>query len=387
MRCEQKEVVIQQGGRLSFWRRSFTKAKLAMFASELLALLALACAGGGGTVIEPPPPASEFFYVENFSQSVDGFSVQSGHLVAIPGSGTVIPFPPLTIAADPGGQFLGLLEIQNLTTPEVQLVAIQPGGTLVPGAQVPIAGAAGLTFSGSNLLAVIDQNGDQVEVFAIQNGALTMVSSAPTGSNPTDVLFSANGRTLYVANRFGDNISVYSVSAAGAVQPVQTLFLPFAAGQVIAPVERLRLNSAGDKLAATTGIGQLYVSKVNATDGTLSATQETIVAAGANLQEVIFDPSGKNIYAADQDNGGLYEFVVAADGSTTPLPGSPLPTGALLDGMAMNSTGDRLYAVTAINSEIATFLRDTTTGKLTATSDVVNTGGILPGRIVRVPAH
>jgi DNA-binding beta-propeller fold protein YncE len=200
-------------------------------------------------------------------------------------------------------------------------------------------------------------------------------------------LFSANSRALYVANRFGDSISVYSVSAAGAIQSLQTLSLPFAAGQVIAPVERLRLSPAGDKLAATTGIGQLYVSQVNATDGKLSATKETIVSDGANLEEVIFDPSGRNIYTADQDNGGLFEFAVAADGSTTPLPGSALPTRMLLTGMAISSAGDRLYAVTAINSEIATFLRDTTTGSLTPTTDVVNTGGFLLGRIVRVPAR
>ena len=138
----------------------------------------------------------------------------------------MIPFPPLSIAADPGGRFLGLIEIQNLIMPQVQLVAIQHGGTLVPGAQVPIAGAARLAFSRNTLLAVIDQNGEHVEVFAIQNGSLTMVSSAPTGSSPADVLFSADSRALYVANRLGDSISVYSISAAGAIQSLQTLSLP-----------------------------------------------------------------------------------------------------------------------------------------------------------------
>jgi 6-phosphogluconolactonase (cycloisomerase 2 family) len=390
MRCEPKKVVFRGEGRLNAWRGVFSRTELAMIASGLLALLAVACAGGGGAAFvppAPPPPAGEFFYVANLSQFVSGFSVQSGHLAVIPGSGTMLPFPPINFAADPKGQFLGLVEFQNITTLGVQLVAIQPGGTLMPGAQVPVMGAASLAFSGNNLLAVIDQSGEQVEVFAIQNGALSLVSSAPTGALPADVLFSTNNRALYVANSFGDSISVYSVSASGTIQPLQTLPLPFAAGQVIAPVERLRLNPAGDKLAAVTAIGQLYVSRVNTTDGTLSATQETIVADGANLEEVIFDPSGKNIYTGDLDNGGLYEFAVAADGSTTPLPGSPLPTRTLLSGMAINSAGDRLYAVTEINSEIATFLRDTATGNLMATTEVVNSGGFLPGRIVRVPAH
>jgi 6-phosphogluconolactonase (cycloisomerase 2 family) len=237
------------------------------------------------------------------------------------------------------------------------------------------------------LLAVIDQNDEQVEVFSIQNDKLTLVSSAATGPLPDDVLFSANSRTLYVANTFGDSISVYSVAADGAIQSLQTLPLPFVAGQVIAPVVRLRLNPAGDRLAATTGTGQLYVCQVSATDGALSATKETVVADGVNLEEVIFDPSGRNIYTGDQDNGGLYEFAVEADGSTTPLPGSPIPTRQLLTGMVTNGAGDKLYAVTAVNAEIATFQRDSTTGNLTAKMDQVNTGGFLPGRIVRVPAH
>jgi hypothetical protein len=55
--------------------------------------------------------------------------------------------------------------------------------------------------------------------------------------------------------------------------------------------------------------------------------------------------------------------------------------------MVMNSAGDRLYAVTGINSEIVTFERDIRTGNLAGTTDVANTGGFLPGRIVRVPAH
>jgi 6-phosphogluconolactonase (cycloisomerase 2 family) len=346
------------------------------------------CSGGGGTSVSPPPQGPpDFFFVENLSQTIEGFDEQSGHLAVIPGSGTQIPLPPSSLAADPQGQFLGVVEIQDINARQLQLVAIQAGGTLQPGAHVSVPGAVALAFSGNRLLAVVDQNDEQVEVFSIQNGTPTLVSSAPAGPLPLDVLFSADGKKLYVANEFGDSISVYSVTANGTLQPVQTLQLPLAPGQIIAPVVRLRLNPSGDRLAATTGMGQLYVSQVSPTDGTLSGTQETIVANGANLEEVIFDPSGRNIYTGDQDNGGLYEFAVAADGSTAPLAGSPVPAMPLLTGMVMNSAGDRLYVVNGANSEIVTYLRDTTSGKLTATAEVVSSGGFLPGRIVRVPAH
>jgi len=88
MRCERMEVVFQQGGRLNVWRSIFRKTKIAMFACELLALFALACGGGGGSVTGPPPPAAtpEWFFVENFSGNVSGFSASSGKLAPIPGS-------------------------------------------------------------------------------------------------------------------------------------------------------------------------------------------------------------------------------------------------------------------------------------------------------------
>jgi 6-phosphogluconolactonase (cycloisomerase 2 family) len=362
--------------------------KIKFLAVLIVVAAATGCSGGGGTAVNPPPQGPpDFFFVANLSQTIQGFDEQSGHLAVIPGSGTQIPFPPSSFAADPPGQFLAAVEIQDINTRQVQLVTIQAGGTLQPGAQVSVSGAVALALSGTRLLAVIDQDDEAVEVFSIQNGTLTLVSSAPTGQLPVDVIFSADGKKLYVANEFGDSISVYSVVANGTVQPVQTLQLPLAPGQIIAPVVRLRLNPSGDRLAATTGTGQLYVSQVSATDGTLSGTQETMVANGANLEEVIFDPSGRNIYTGDQENGGLYEFAVAGDGSTTPLSGSPVPTMPLLTGMATNSAGDRLYVVNGGNSEILTYLRDTTSGKLTATAEVVSSGGFLPGRIVRVPVH
>jgi len=74
----------------------------------------------------------------------------------------------------------------------------------------------------------------------------------------------------------------------------------------------------------------------------------------------------------------------------TPLQGSPFSTGNLPggpSGMAFNSTGNRLYVVMGAQSAVFTYSRNTSNGQLTATGDVVSTGGFLAQRIVRVPAH
>jgi DNA-binding beta-propeller fold protein YncE len=122
-------------------------------------------------------------------------------------------------------------------------------------------------------------------------------------------------------------------------------------------------------------------------DGTLSGFTETQLGTTANLEEVVFDPSAQNVYTADQDNGGIFGF--ALSGSVTALPGSPFSTGTLPGGptgMAFNSAGDRLYAVMQ-GQAVFTYSRNTSSGQLALTGDVVSSGGFLAGRIVRVPSH
>jgi len=146
------------------------------------------------------------------------------------------------------------------------------------------------------------------------------------------------------------------------------------------------LNDAGTKFAATTLDGLLYVADVNPADHTLSNVQEIQVASGANLEEVIFDPGGKNIYTADQDHGGIYGFSLSGV-TITPLAGSPFSSPVGPTGMAADSAGTHVYVVIGPASQILTYVRDRSTGKLSATGDSTNTGGFLTGRIVRVMAH
>jgi DNA-binding beta-propeller fold protein YncE len=149
------------------------------------------------------------------------------------------------------------------------------------------------------------------------------------------------------------------------------------------------LSPTGSKFAATTLDGVLYVADVSAADQTLSNIKQVQVAGLANLEEVIFDPSGANVYTADLDNGGIFGFSISA-GTVTPLPNSPFSTGTLPggpSGLAINSAGDRMYVVMGAQSAVFTYSRNTSTGQLSATGDVVSSGGFAAGRILRVSAH
>src|SRR5256884_783525 len=87
--------------------------------------------------------------------------------------------------------------------------------------------------------------------------------------------FRADGNVLYALN-VGGAIAVFSVAQDLSLQLIQDAPLPLAPGQLGGNAVRIRLNAAGNKIAATTLDGWVYVGDVNGTDGTVSGITETV---------------------------------------------------------------------------------------------------------------
>ena len=365
---------------------------LAALAVACLATLAIACGGGYGST-SPPPPAgsSEIFIVNNFSGDVSAFSAASGKLTLIPGSSAMFPALMTQFAVEPTGNFLAAVTTTPALVSTLQIANIGAGGkiTLAPltnGVTSPV----GLAISSQGVIAVTNTAQATVQLMLLQNSLLFQGASAATGPLPQDAVFSSDGNRLYVGNSGNGTISVFAVSMQGAaLQLAQTASLPLAAGEFPADIVRVALSATGTKFAATTPDGRLFVGSVSAMDGTLSGFTEIHTASNANLEEVVFDPSGQNVYTADQDNGGIFGFVLTAAGAT-PITGSPFSTGTLPGGptgMAFDSAGTHLYVVIGAQSAVFTYSRNASSGALTANGDVTSSGGALADRIVRVPAH
>jgi hypothetical protein len=371
------------------WRRGAEGLKVAILAAALTTFSLVACNGGRSSSAPPLPPATpEWFFVDNFSGNVSGFSASSGKLAPIPGSSAMFPFALTNSAVQPNGTFLAAITatLQGVST--LQIANIASGGaiSLAPRATTVI-NPSGLAISSEGVLAVSDSTDSTIQLLMFQSNALSVGATVPTAAGAEDLAFSADGKTLYANN--GSAISVFSVSNDTSLQLLQTAILPLAAGQLSGNVVRIRLSAAGNRLAATTLDGWLYAGNVSAVDGTLSGITETQVAPGANLEEVTFDSAGQNVYTGDQDNGGIYGFSVTG-GKLTPLPGSPFPTGTLPGGptgLAINSAGDRMYVVMGAQSAIFTYSRNTNTGEISPTGEVLGSGGFLAGRIMHASAH
>jgi len=302
----------------------------------------------------------------------------------------MFPFGVGNFAGKPDGTFLAAITITPQATSNFQIANIASGGAIsLQPLTSALATPGGIAISSKGMIAVTDSNDATVQLFLVQNNGIFTGGTAATGGFPQDVTFSADGKTLYVGNDGDGSVSVFSVSDAGGLQPAQTAKFPATSSGFSPAIVRIRLSPSGSKFAATTLDGTLYVADVSGTDQTLSNIQQIQAANLANLEEVIFDPSGRYIYTGDQDNGGIYGFSIVS-GNLTPLPNSPFSTGTLPggpSGMAINSAGDRVYVVLGAQSAIFTYSRDTNTGQITANGDVVSSGGFLAGRIVRVTAH
>lgn len=394
MRCEPNELAWSVATSPRFSRKPSLLSKFLTLATILLAILAMACGGGGYGSSNPPPQggANEVFIVDNFSGDASAFSGASGKLMPVTGGSVMFPPNLIRFAAEPSGMFLAAVSTTPQLVSTLQIANIGTGGTinLAPLTNV-VSNPGGMAISSGGILAVTDTINGTVQLTLVQNNALFQGPSAATGPLPQDAVFSGDGSRLYIGNNGDGTVSVFAVSLQGAtLQLVQTARLPVAAGEFAPGIVRVTLSASGRKFAATTFDGRLFVGDVSVMDGTLSGISETVVAAGANLEEVVFDPAAKNVYTADQDNGGIFGFTLSTGGSVTPLPGSPFSTGTLPGGptgMAFNSMGDRLYVVMGAQSAVFTYSRNPSSGKLAQTGDVVSTGGFLAGRIVRVPAH
>jgi DNA-binding beta-propeller fold protein YncE len=336
--------------------------------------------------VPTPTAATEWFFVDNLSGDVSGFSAQTGRLAPIPGGS--VQFAPglMRFAVDPKGTLLAALFALNTNTVGFQTADIGSGGVLsltktTSGFDNPSV----IAISPEGPIAVGDTNNHTVQLLTIEGNLLFTSDLFQTGPLPQDLVFSPDGKFLFIANNAGNTISIFSVGIAG-LNLLHTVTLPEQPTDSSSGLVRIRLSDQGNKLAASTFDGRLYVADVSETDGNLSNVREIEVANGANLEEVALDANGQTVYTADQDNGGIFGYSLSG-ATPAPLPGSPYTTSAGPTGMALNGAGDRMYVVLGPAGLILTFTRDKTTGRLTATNDVISTGGFLADKIVRVPAH
>lgn len=278
-------------------------------------------------------PARKFLLVSNISSSnISVFSVNSTTAALTPVTGS--PFAAgansARLIVHPQGKF-----VYGLSSTPAEILAYSfdsTTGTLAPLAGFPLSlstsGQSGLAISpNGQFLYTSNPSTNLITGFSIgTNGALTQLpaTTSPSKGSPVFLAFDSSGSFLFAVNAGGNlggpSVSTFSISATGALTEVTGS--PTIVGT--APV------------AAVFSQGFLYV--LNQTSGTISAfgfatstgqlteLQGSPFTVGTRPVSLSTAALGKFLIATTTGSSGsgtIAVFSIAADGTLTPVTGSP----------------------------------------------------------------
>jgi DNA-binding beta-propeller fold protein YncE len=210
-----------------------------------------------------------------------------------------------------------------------------------------------VAFSPSGgLLVAANDNENTVSVFSVSAaGALAPLAGSPvaTGQTPSSAAFSPDGRWLGVANFADNSVSVYGVSAAGALTPVAGS--PFATGT--GPFTVAFSASSGQLATANSGSGNVSVFSVSAA-GVLAPVGGSPFATGNTPVSVAFGAGGR-LAATNLLSNTVSMFSVSAANVVTPVAGSPFATGLTPAGVAFNAAGSQLAIANSGAGNVSVF--------------------------------
>jgi 6-phosphogluconolactonase len=218
------------------------------------------------------------------------------------------------------------------------------------------------------------------------NSAVTATINPTTGGfssqsiEPVPVLASGGivvlgAQFLYVSNNFingspdnGSQILAYGINQAdGTLSEIAGS--PFSFPR-IGSIQGLATAPNGRFLYAADATGSIDAFSVNSSTGVITTISGSPFASGTNFQ-LLVDPSGKFLYASDDDSPGrILAFTIDPSGALTPVPGSPftVPSPSTVpnsEPYGIVDTGSFLYAALSAANQIAAFSIDRGTGVLT----------------------
>ena len=331
---------------------SYTVTAADCLGGQTTASLSLSvAAGGGGGLLDTP----RFVYTANAGDgtlSINTLNPLNGKLQAA--GYAVIDGTPVAIERSAGHDELFVLD---QTGNQVEVFSINPvSGQLTPIAGSPFAlppNAAPSDFllDGARARLFVANTGlNSISVFAVAaNGTLTPVAGSPfalTGQQPVSLALEPNEGFLYAACRGSDQIAALTVAVSGALSG-QQLFISADSPQAL------------DTLTSSSGNRMLYVGcggtgnqvipyTINGTNGAITAgvAVTDVNGAIARLDAVQFSNGNRTLYALNTTLGRVQRLGVLASGAVTiPLDSAPFYVGAEPVAIARNDTDTFSFVV------------------------------------------
>ena len=171
--------------------------------------------------------------------------------------------------------------------------------------------------------------------------------SVAAGSIPTDVAFTHDGKTAYVADQFSDNVGVVDVRRDMQVDVIPVIGDPF--DVIVAPDDQT--------IFVSTNVDTVY--RINPVAKTVVAKFGLPTVFGVVLTGLTFNRDGTLLYASTRAAGTVIEYSV-----TENVVLRTIPVGGQPQGVAVSPDGTELYVADETGSQLLVW--DLTANALTA---------------------
>jgi 6-phosphogluconolactonase (cycloisomerase 2 family) len=351
------------------------------------------------------------FVASQGDSTVTSFSIDlsTGLLTANGGSIPAGSVPSAMLLAPSGTA----LFIANSGSNNISAYTVKTDGTLTAAGSTQAAGttplsmamdAAGHFLFVANQGLQIDPNSGTVSVFAVSNTSLAEVPGspfvvaapgAPSGTGPSGVAVTPDGKFLYASNQFDSTVSKFSVDSAGVLTrgPVVPVGTTPATLAITADGGFLYVANAST-ISGFAICGQVLTSCSDPTspDGSLTAVEGSPFPSGVNPVAIVAAPSGKFLFAVDRQSNQISQYKVATgSGVLTTNTQAVISTGSTPVGAAIRvgtttntTTGgvtDYLYVPNLGSSSVSVYSFDSTVGLLGLVGGPVSITGGQPGAV------
>jgi 6-phosphogluconolactonase (cycloisomerase 2 family) len=166
-----------------------------------------------------------------------------------------------------------------------------------------------------------------------------------SGKNPLPM---ATVGFAFVTSSGSGSVSAFAMDSSGSLSLVAGS--PFPAG---GGAEFLAFDSVHKFLfVSNQSANNISAFSVNTGTGMLTAVPGSPFATGARPTGIVVDPAGKFVFAANQAANSISVFSIGANGSLSPVAGSPFAASNPF-GLAMNTAGTVLFASNFPDSSIS----------------------------------
>jgi 6-phosphogluconolactonase len=297
-------------------------------------------------------PSGKFVYVANpGSNDISAYTIDAttGTLTSV-GAAAGAGANPISVTVDPKGKFA---YVTNFGSNNVSAYTINATTGVLT--SVGAAAGAGVTprfvtvDPAGNFAYVVNYGSDDISAYTFNaiTGVLTQIdcgggtscrniTNFAAGSSPWSIAVSPAGNFAYVANSGTNDVSAYTISATGALTPI------------------------------------------NCVSGGCSGTN---FAAGNSPTSITIDPTGKFAYIANYWSNDVSAYTISATGALTPIncvsggcSGTNFAAGANPFSVTVDPTGKFAYVANHTSDNISVYTIDATTGLLTSVGTTVVVG-------------